>query len=355
MRATKPTLRRNQKGMVSIIVTMIIMIVLSLIVIGFAKLTRRNQQQALDRELNTQALYAARSGINDATQAIQAGFTGDKTKCDDPSEPGVPASLTNSTQLNTGNSQISYSCLLITQNVKDLEYSSIKTDTSTVIPIIPADGSTVTDVQLSWEDTTGGSNFSGCPTSQFPPTSSYSNCDAGILRVDIVPTDPAHLDRNSLIKNNFTIFLKPSNSGTTSFPYAPGLGSSGRVVSFFCSTANTPKYCNATISSLGSMNSNQFYMRVKSLYTASTLTVCSPLCGASAKGLKGQAIIDATGKSQDVLKRVQVRLRTNDLTGQFPEFPVEASATSCKIFAVVPPSSVVPYGSYGSNSACQLN
>jgi len=66
------SLQRNQSGMVSIMVTMILMIVMSLIVVGFAQVSRRNQRVALDRQLSTQAFYAAESGVNDAREFLDA-------------------------------------------------------------------------------------------------------------------------------------------------------------------------------------------------------------------------------------------------------------------------------------------
>jgi hypothetical protein len=57
---------RREGGFVSIIVCMIIMTILSLITIGFAQIMAREQRQALDRQLSSQAFYAAESGVNDA-------------------------------------------------------------------------------------------------------------------------------------------------------------------------------------------------------------------------------------------------------------------------------------------------
>jgi len=46
-------LSKNQTGLVSIMVTIIMMLVISLIVLGFATVTRRNTREALDRQLST--------------------------------------------------------------------------------------------------------------------------------------------------------------------------------------------------------------------------------------------------------------------------------------------------------------
>src|ERR1035437_8641163 len=76
----------NELGAASIIVTMITMIIISLIVIGFATISRRIQQQSVNTQLSTQAFYAGESGGEDARKgsvaARSAGKTGPgKTSC----------------------------------------------------------------------------------------------------------------------------------------------------------------------------------------------------------------------------------------------------------------------------------
>ncbi|HET6924792.1 MAG TPA: pilus assembly PilX N-terminal domain-containing protein, partial [Candidatus Saccharimonadales bacterium] len=64
------SIRGDERGMVSIMVTLVMIIVITLIVIGFAQVVRRNQRETLDRQLSTQAYYAAETGINDAYKAM---------------------------------------------------------------------------------------------------------------------------------------------------------------------------------------------------------------------------------------------------------------------------------------------
>src|SRR5690606_21212478 len=77
----------NQQGVVSIVVTMIIMVVLTLVVTVFDQLARRDQREVLDRQLCTQALYAAESGINDAQSRVVSdaanGVFYNANDCDD--------------------------------------------------------------------------------------------------------------------------------------------------------------------------------------------------------------------------------------------------------------------------------
>ena len=65
-------LRKNQDGIVSLIVSITIMIIISLVVISFARLMRTEQEQALDRQLSSQAFYAAETAVNDVACAAVA-------------------------------------------------------------------------------------------------------------------------------------------------------------------------------------------------------------------------------------------------------------------------------------------
>src|SRR5580698_3119973 len=97
----------NQTGLASFLVTLIMMIIISLVVLGFAQIARHEQREALDNQLSSAAYYAAESGVNDAVNAIQndnylgLNPTG-KSTC-------APDAILNNNNL--GNNS-SYSCLL---------------------------------------------------------------------------------------------------------------------------------------------------------------------------------------------------------------------------------------------------
>ena len=64
------SLHKNQSGVVSIVASIIIMVILSLIAISFARIMRQEHQQAFERQLHTQAYYAAETAINDVRQEV---------------------------------------------------------------------------------------------------------------------------------------------------------------------------------------------------------------------------------------------------------------------------------------------
>ncbi|MFI5270699.1 MAG: hypothetical protein ACHQT9_01465 [Candidatus Saccharimonadales bacterium] len=56
---------KNEKGFASLIISMILIVILALVTLGFAENARKNEQAALDKSLANQAYYAAESGVNE--------------------------------------------------------------------------------------------------------------------------------------------------------------------------------------------------------------------------------------------------------------------------------------------------
>src|SRR5579862_3283 len=101
--------RVRQQGVVSIMVTMIMMVVISLLVLGFAEIAKNEQRSSLDNALSVQAYYAAESGINDARAVIDAtiasgGIIQSKNIC------GAQGNYTLNGTVNV-NFNVSYTCL----------------------------------------------------------------------------------------------------------------------------------------------------------------------------------------------------------------------------------------------------
>lgn len=334
--------------MVSILVTMILMIIISLITIGFARLVRREQRQSLDTQLSTQAFYAAEAGINDAVDALQNhGYNSEKDEC----EPETSGQL--SSYDNVLDSGVEYTCLLIDPSPTSLEYRSIDKDKSTTIPIKAKSG-TIHELTLSWQDTSGDGNINcSYPLGSFPPLGSWpADCNAGMLRIDLVPVGGS-VDRDSLLDNTLTSFLQPIPSGSGSL-ISNLPANKGGYVDANCNTANTPKLCKVEIKTLGPLASDM-YLRVRSIYKANSLNIVAKDASGTQLELVGsQAIVDSTGKANDVLRRIVVRVPIGDLSkGDVPDFAIQSSDTICKRMAVVP--NIAPTFPAPTNSACQIN
>lgn len=330
----------DSKGMVSILVTMVIMVVISLIVIGFARIVQREQRQVLDRQLSTQAFYAAESGINDAANAIKNGYTANKTSC------GTDATFTD----NTLDTDVAYSCLLIDQSPTSLEYGSIETDKSTIIPI-KAESGNMHELILTWQDKSGDTGVN-CTYAlgSFPPASSWpSDCNAGVLRIDLTPVgDSDELDRTSLLENTLTAFLQPVQGGGGELTYNLPANKGG-IVGAVCNSSATPKICSVTIKTLGPLSPNS-YMRVRSIYKSNSLNiVAKDASGNLLELVGGQAIIDSTGKASDVLRRIVTRVPVSNIKDT-PDFAIQSSDTICKRFSAGPGFAITD-----STPGCELN
>ena len=336
----------NQDGIVSIVVTLIIMIVLTLIVTGFAQLARREQREALDRQLSAQASYAAESGINALKKALDSDSisTKSRTSCDGPytysgSPADDPFSPVNSKLSDTA----SYTCLLFNQTPPDIILGSVSSDTSEVIPISVVDPSSPTPttpkpvdtLNVSWKTKNGDDGVAIPSNGRFPKFQDWGGKNVGVLRLDVIPADNTSM--SSLDSSIKTFFLYPKTSGGIDSKDFSQI-SKGEIIDVTCNNG-----CSFVIKGLTGL---KYYVRIRSLYTVSQVS----LNGASTAGVNtsnttfvgAQVEIDSTGKANDVLKRIKVRIKA-PTTGSdkvnlstIPEYVFSSEKDLCKKMEIYP-------------------
>lgn len=344
---------KNQDGLVAIIVASIIMVILSLITLGFARLMQREQRQALDRSLSTQAFYAAESAINDAVQKIQdKSFTADKTTCAQGATPFTG-------QIDPAR-DVNYSCLLIDQSPPSLEYSEVGISDFKTIPIQAETGEAITSVKVAWDDpklpdtdtvikpnTTP--KFSDCAPASLavlPTISNWSATSPGLLQVDLIPADPP-LSRQGLIDKTLHLFLYPcsaASNGTNEIVYAnhTAANAKGQIVPVKCSSNGSPRDCEVAITMTLAEANTKYYIRIKSLYTPSGVSVRIFNAAATQLALsKSQVLVDATGRVGDVLRRVQVRVPSYT-EYETPPFVIKTTDSICKQLEITPAVGALP-------------
>lgn len=339
----KTPLTQNQNGLVSIIVTLIIMMVLGLIVLGFAKVSRREQRQSLDRQLTTQAYYAAETGINDVQKYIKtqlalpvppapSAYT--FTQCQGPSSFTAVSGVSNVINGNT-----TYSCALVDPSPGQLIWQRVNANNSLAFPFQPS--GPITGMTFAWQNPdTNPTSYAGCsgavPAAPFIPQASWG-CQAGLLRVDVTPVSGG-LTRANLINNTKNFVLYPLNGGPTTFPY--GSVDKGNVIPAACSTANTPRHCTLTLTGLPA---GDYFIRIRPVYRAAGIEMDPVGAGVTLTG--AQAVIDVTGKANDILKRTQVRVsisRIDSITDNTTfNYPIESMDSICKLYSIVPPATVI--------------
>lgn len=322
-------IRENQSGLASIVVTAILMILIGIIVIGFVRLVQRDQRQALDRQLSTQAFYAAETGVNDAIKAIQAGYNQEKTSCQDPSDPIYSPPYNVNTDIDS-DSGTQVTCLLIDPFVDELEYDNVGTDISTVVPITLRDpAATIRDLAIMWWPKSG-SGSPNCPGAgaypELPPQAQWT-CQAGIMRMDVTPFSGGQ-SRTSLSSNTMTRFMYPSLGGSNTIGY--GANTQPDTTQTRCSVFGT---CTMTIQNI---NSRVIYLRLKSIYRASKVRItCTANPPATSCEMGGTQIkIDSTAKANDVLRRVQVRMPANGTNDMTPDGPITTGDHMCKRYVI---------------------
>ena len=356
---------RREAGMVAIMVTLILMVVISLLVLGFAQIPRRNQRQALDRQLSSQAFYAAETGVNDVARLIDSAAPGTtippKENCDSSGDPFY-GSL--NPVIGPAEDQIQYTCILVDPTPNSLEYRGIGT-TGTVFPVVAESGS-IGSIRLTWTPVPGDDGDPP-PTQECPTSSSLNSstafsdvsnwrCGYGLLRFDLVPTSGS-LSMSGLQNTLMTTFAVPLRSGGTSTITYSGAPANSRV-----GTACTNTSCRLTINL--SPAGTRYHMRVLSLYKELVTLTVEAFSGPNATGdvvslREAQVLVDSTGKAQDVLRRIQVRLPLSSSLNSMGDYAIQSTEAVCKRFSVMDgrfqsfANSVVP--GVGDNSASTDN
>lgn len=335
-------IRRSESGMVSIMTTMVLMIVISLVVLGFAQVSRRNQRESLDRQLSTQAFYAAESGVNDVRQLIETAVNNDtaisgKTSCSDNGTGGFYLSL--NPDIDSAHN-VKYSCVTVNTSPSLLRYSDVGT-TSIIIPMSSGTGAPFNTITLNWQSKTNSSTpTAGCPTtvnSVFSPVSNWT-CGYGVLRFDLVPTASNSLTADKLRDDTMTSFVVPfSSGGSPTIAYPAGSPASTNNTASLVGAKCTNSGCSLTINGLTSLNQQSYAMRISSIYQDVGLQISATDPSGGALPIQGaQVVIDSTGKAQDVLRRIQVNVPLrNNSQNQLSDFGLQSTDSICKRFSVM--------------------
>lgn len=343
-------LRRDRRGMTSLMVTLAFIIIISLIAIGFSFVARNNARQALDRQLSTQAFYAAEAGINDAVAYLKANPTsaGSKDSCD------VSATgYARNAGVVDADSGTRYTCMLVDPTPPNLSYDNVS-DKSIVVPVERDGGAAIGDIEIAWRRAsgdTGSVNSCTAAVGSLPMQANWS-CPYGMIRVDVLPASSL-TNAATAAQNAMTFFAWPgtpassivsraynnqadSNRYNSAGPAYQG-GSEGLTQ---CESA-ADGVCRFRITNLDFARA---YLRIRTVYkSTANLVIDGYGGGATADFANAQAIVDVTGRAQDVLRRVQVRVPLNGETGTanaFPEFAIQSNQDLCKTYVVAPLANV---------------
>lgn len=315
----------DERGFASITIALVIVLVLSLITVGFAQLARREQQSALNKQLASQAQYAAESGINDVIRKIQTNSSAIGNSPEACLAPRVisPSGTDDNYNVVAGDRDVTYTCALADLNPdslgKDLDAdSSWRTTFST--------DQSLGNLQISWKTNSGQPRTPKSVTpGEFTSASTWGDHPA-VLQVNITPFSTESISRDDLIEKSFTVYLYPSSGGTNTVTYqtygptgAPA-ANQGKIVSGSCNA--TADDCSATISGLA--GKGPYLLHIIDYYDPSTIAVKGTTSGGDdVNFVNAQAKVDVTGKARNVLKRLQVRVPLSPAY-PLPDYALEA-------------------------------
>lgn len=366
-------LRANQDGLASIIIVTVIITLLAIIAAGFAQVMDKEYHQAVDRELASQAGYAAESAMNDARNyvVLKGGNVDTGGQCLDLSQspfnqpPFLPNGSLSAFYANPANpsaqdNQIKYTCVIISTHVPDIT-ATIPKGQSKIIKVVPDGGATISNMYLSWNNTPGhadgslgnlpnanlGANCGGICHGDLPQESSVSG-KTGMLRATIFPAINGANTDTAATNNSMTTFLYPNFSGSMLgmqySSFANGRASYEGTQPGNCSTTyGNPSTsplpykldahdCNIKITSVPSTAPflGFYYVRLTALYQDLSVTLqVSDAANNNIKIVNSQADIDVTGEGNNTLKRLRARMSLNP-DYPLPNYTLQSMDAICK-------------------------
>ena len=344
-------LAKSEVGLVSILVSMVIMLIMTIVVVTYSQIINREQRQTLDRELNTQAYYAAESAINTVLYALNNGVSitdikSDNSTCNTTST--AKSSLTklqefdstHGTQYVSGlptDANATITCLIVETSASSLTYNNVASTASQISHLQSANpADPISKIEVAWQDAGGNPPSYPPVNTKFPPLSSWQTGWPSVLQVEVVPwsSNPANNTPAGLYAAEQVFYLYPKSvpGGGTS-PSGLSGDTRGEVIYGACDdvTPNQPKFCKATLSV---PSGTDYYLKILPMYRSASVVVTpqnslgSPITLSQVLG-RGQIVVDVTAKSADIVKRISVA-SSADPSYMTPDYAIVTGSNICK-------------------------
>jgi len=345
------TINGNQDGFASLVIGLILVIVLSLMTVSFAVLSRHEQQSALNSQLATQAYYAAESGVNDATKLIASGNpipNVDTGKC-----IGSPVTIGPATN------SVGYTCVSVTLNSQDIFIQNIAPREGH--SFVTATSSPLNTLTFAW----GNSLLTNInPRTTVSPVifdDGTNWTSPAVIQLSITPLSGGYA-RSNLISDTYSVVLYPSqpNLVLPTAVFSASSNNQGKIVSGNCSASNrtnsgtlpTNYNCSTTIN-MSAAGPGPYLIHFINEYATSNVDITGKDAGNAQVTFSGsQATIDSTGKAKDVLKRIQVRVPLNS-EDEF-NYAIEAQNV-CKRIVTSPNNTTFISSTSSTSDPCQID
>lgn len=383
----------NESGFVSLFTVIFFMLLITIITVGFLRIMAAEERQSLDNDLTASAQAAAQSGIEDAKRAILKYAS---LPAGDPLKAQLQTALNSSTcnalftnstiaaalNLNTNgsvNNQAGlnqyYTCLSVNLVTPDF-ISSSSAGKSEFVPLVPEQNKQFEDIVIGWHlaSQTIGTDGDGQPARYapgvlLPPVAgsagSWSNQGyPAYLRVELYGYPNGTFARNDMDSLAHSVFLVPnyssnvaaldSNTPIVLDTVDPRGADQTKInlVGIKCSGTppNIPTGTYACTARLHIPNgapstSHHYFLRVTPQYGSTHFQIKLFHSNNQQVNLDGvEPIIDSTGRASDVFRRIQSRVRLDNVAN-LPEYSAETANTICK-------NMQVSDGSYYQPNSC---
>lgn len=361
----------TKRGVASLYVVIFATILFGVVTLSFMRIILSEAGQSSDDDLSRSAYDSAMAGVEDAKTAINRCLSGSGgSYCNElfskdcqngigiakvlygnygSEEDGweVKIQENSADQDPNNNSDQAYTCVVVSDEVADYR-STLTSDTRTkMVPLaVYKDGSAnsklsgVDRISFDWYsllnqgDTKGfdnvanGKELKGSAT--LPPTITLTliKMSSGVSSADFQSAN----DTNLLTYD--TIVLLPSNNGSNQ----ANLARSGNVnktennepIPIKCNSDNSEFACHVDITGLPPMQPSDSLFLVVSLPYGDTVTdfAAAMHAGRDIVLLKGAQIsVDSTGRTNQLVRRVETRLDPADLYFPYPQYELELTGT----------------------------
>lgn len=320
---------RDQHGLVSIMIASVLMVIMALITLGFTRLVQNEQRQALDDQLSRQAFYAAESGINLAV-STDGYLDMRKDDCNNVLNGGI---------IDEETPEVTFTCLLIEPEPEDLVFSNdaIKTNRSKVVPI--QTGQNISSFTIEWYDANSSTVDQSCDLNPPAFTNSADWDKVSLLRLELVPIPNGDFDREFLLDNQASFILYPCSEadGTSDVALSNNTGSSGGGVVGANCEQEAPYVCQITIITIDADigSHNNYYMKLSSIYNNLNVRITAMDVANNLLRFAGtQAVVDSTGRANDVFRRIQARVPLYDMH-TYPTATLQTVDDICKRYVIM--------------------
>lgn len=373
----------KQSGAVSLFVVIFAALLMTIVTIGFIQLMVKDQKQASSSDLSQSAYDSAQAGVEDAKRlllldqscrdgtaastvncaAIASALTPvpgqNETECDTLSDAGIVGEANNETliQQSVGDNATkldqAYTCVKVGVNTGNYE-GRLEANKTTLVPITGV--SSFDTVEVSWFSREDVSSSAATPNVTFP----YQNGEVNLPRIgDQWQTTAPPLLRTQLVQmggsfklsdfddqagsgsNANTLFLYPTPLGTANQSFALDArrspNNAPQLVHCEDTFTDTSYICTATIALPAPIDGNvanrNAYLRLTALYNGARFSIKLKSGGSDVLFNRVQPEVDATGRANDVFRRVKARV---ELRGDFayPEAAIDMVGDLCKNFTI---------------------